>query len=118
MKSLRNTIFSILALCLMLAACTQVGLAPADGFEQKLAYGYSTVAAVRTSAAQALTAGTIDIVDAKKTLAVTDEARAGLDAAGAANGHGDTSTAIGKLATATALLTQLQQYLIAKGAKP
>lgn len=118
MKTIRSTILTLLAMCMLLTACAQVGLAPAQSFDQKLAYGYSTVTAVRTSAAQALNAGTIDVLDAKKALAITDEARAGLDAAGAANGHGDTSTAVGKLALATALLTQLQQYLISRGVKP
>lgn len=115
MKSLRTT-FLALALCL-LTACAQMGLTQASSFDQQLAYGYSTVAAVRTSAANALTAGTITVPDAQKALATTDTARIALDAAGEANGHGDVSTATGKLAMATALLTQLQQYLKSKGAK-
>lgn len=116
MKTLLSRI-TMLAVCLMLAACAQMGLAPADSFDQKLAYGYSTVAAVRTSAAQALTAGTITKADAVKALDTTDTARAALDAAGAASGAGDTSTAVGKLALASALLTQIQHYLVSKGIK-
>lgn len=117
MKTIRNTIMQLLALCLILTACTQLGLAPAQSLDQKIAYGYSVNAAVRTSAAQALNAGTIDITEAKQALAVTDTARAALDAATAANGHGDTTTAMGKLEMATSLLTQLQQYLQTKGVK-
>lgn len=117
MKTIRNTILTLLAMCMLLTACAQFGLAPPQSFDQKLAYGYSTVATVRTSAAQALTAGVITVADAERALVVTDEARAGLDAAGAASGAGDTTTAAGKLALATGLLAQLQQYLQSKGVK-
>lgn len=117
MKSIRSTFLTILAMCVLLTACAQVGLAPAESFDQKLAYGYSTVAAVRTSAADALKAGTITVSDARQALVITDTARSALDAAGTANVAGDMSTAIGKLTAATALLTQLQQYLQSKGVK-
>lgn len=117
MRSIRKTFYSMLAVCMLITACTQVGLAPADSFDQKLAYGYGAVAAVRTSAAQAVTAGTISTADARSVLAVTDTARATLDAAGTANVAGDTSTALGKLAAASALIAQLQQFLTARGVK-
>ncbi len=117
MKTLRSNFFAMLVMCMLLTACAQVGLAPAESFDQKLAYGYSTVAAVRTSAADALKSGTITVSDAKQALVITDTARTALDAASEANGHGDTTTAIGKLAMATAMLTQLQQYLQSKGVK-
>lgn len=117
MKSIRSKFFAILAMCMMLTACAQVGLAPAETFDQKLAYGYSTLAAVRISSADALKTGAITVSDAKQALVITDTARASLDAASAANGAGDVSTAIGKLQAATALLTQLQQYLQSKGVK-
>jgi hypothetical protein len=117
MKTFRNTILQLLAMCMLLTACTQAGLAPAQSLEEKIAYGYSVNAAVRTSAAQALKAGSINISDAKQALVITDTARDALDAASTANGQGDTTTAMGKLAMATALLTQLQQYLQTKGVK-
>jgi len=117
MKSVRNSIYAVLAMLMLLTACAQVGLAPAETFDQKLAYGYSTVTAVRTSAAQALNAGSIDITDAKQALSVTDGARSALDAAGTAFRSGDTATATGKLEAATALLTQLQAYLNARSKK-
>ncbi len=118
MKTIRSKFFAFLAMFALLTACAQLGLAPAETFDQKLAYGYSTLAAVRISSADALKSGTINISDAKQALVITDTARASLDAASAANGTGDMSTAVGKLAAATALLTQLQQYLISKEKKP
>lgn len=117
MKQFRNCFAGFLALCMLLTACAQLGLTPAETFDQKLAYGYSTVAAVRTSSADALNAGKITVPDAQRALVVTDTARAALDAAGDANRAGDASTAIGKLTLATALLTQFQQYLQSKGVK-
>lgn len=101
----------------LLVACAQVGLAPAQSFDERLAYGYSTVTSVRTSAAAALNTGAISVTDAEHALTVTDQARAGLDAAKVSNGVGDTSTATGKLAAATSVLVEVQQYLAAKGVK-
>jgi outer membrane protein TolC len=117
MKTIRSSFYAMLAMLMMLTACAQVGLSPAETFDQKLAYGYSTVTAVRTSAAQALNAGTIDITEAKQALSVTDSARSALDAAGASFSAGDTTTAMGKLEAATTLLTQLQAYLNLRGKK-
>jgi hypothetical protein len=117
MKSIRNTILLVLSMFVLLTACTQMGLAPAQGLDEKIAYGYSVDAAVRTSAAQALNAGTINVADAKQVLVATDSARVVLDGASAASRYGDVPTAMQKLATATALLTQIQQYLQSKGVK-
>lgn len=115
MKKLLNLVACLGILALV--ACTQIGLAPAQSFDEKLAYGYSTVTSVRTSAATALDTGLIQVTDAQHVLDVTDQARAGLDAAKVASTAGDTTTAAGKLTLATSVLVEVQQYLIAKGVK-
>lgn len=117
MKSILKTCGAMFATLLLVAACAQVGLEPARNFDQQLAYGYGAVSAVRTSAAQAVTQGAITKADATTVLAATDTARAALDAAGTASMAGDASTAIGKLAAATAIITQLQQYLTTRRGK-
>ena len=100
-----------------LGGCTSLGLAPAQSVTQQEAYAYSTLAAIRTSAAQALDAKQITVADAKQVLALSDQARLLLEGADVARGAGDTSTAAGKLALATTILTQLQTYLAARGTK-
>lgn len=98
-------------LALLLAGCASLGLAPASGFEDKLAYAVSQNAAVRTAAANSLEAGDIDATDAEAVLKITDEARALLDAARVASGTGDLSTAEARLSLATTILVKLQQHL-------
>lgn len=97
-----------------LMGCSSLSLAPATSFEEKLAYAYSLDTSLRLSASSALQAGAIKVDDAQTVLSITDQARAALDAARVA---GDPSTAASKLALATSLLTQLQQYLLSKGVK-
>ena len=109
-------LFSALVLVLS-AGCASIGATPAKSFDQQLAYGYATVTAVRTSAADALNVGTIQITDAQHVLIVTDTARAGLDVARTSSAAGDTSTALGKLTEATAILTAAQSFLISHGVK-
>ncbi len=102
---------------LLLTACAQLGLAPAKSFDQQVAYGYSTLASVRSTAANALKTKTIDVSDAEQVQALADQARAGLDAARGAWNVGDTQTAMGRLQLANSVLTQLAVFLQSKGAK-
>lgn len=99
------------AILILLAGCASLGLEPAKTFDQQLAYSYAQVASIRTSAANALTTGVIKVEDAKQVQALADQARAGLDAARAAQGIGDTQTALGRLQLANSILTQLAAYL-------
>lgn len=96
---------------LMAAGCASLGLEPAQSFDQKLAYAYGTHTAVLKAADAALTAGSINVEDARKALNLADEARTYLDAAKLVYAAGDTGAANNKLALATAILTQLQTYL-------
>lgn len=101
----------VLPFILLLTACASLGLAPASSFEDKLAYAVSQNAAVRQAAANALTAGDIELSDAQNVLKITDESRSLLDAARVASGLGDLSTAEARLSLATTILVKLQAYL-------
>ena len=97
----------------VMAGCSQLGLAPAASPSEGLAYGYGTVASIRSTAASALTAGTITTAQAQQILTITDQARAALDAGEAVAITAPTNTAgiSGYLTTATELLTQAQALL-------
>jgi hypothetical protein len=97
-----------------LLGCAGLGLAPAQTFDQKLAYAYGTHTAVLQGAEQSLTGRTISSADAGQVLKLADESRTLLDAARAASQAGDPSTANGKMALATQILVQLQAYLRGK----
>lgn len=103
-----NPLIKGLLVILLLAGCAQLGLAPADTFEKKLAYAYGTYTAVQQSAASALTAKEITKEDAQQILTLGDQARALLDAAKVV---GDPLEAQNKLLLATQILQQLQLYL-------
>lgn len=107
----------LLVLALLLSACAQLGLQQPQTFSEQLAYAYSQNAAIRTSAAQALKAGTITKSDAQQVLTTTDTARTALDEARKFQSVGDTSTALGKLTMASSLLTTVQTFLTSKGVK-
>lgn len=102
---------------LLIAGCESLGVATPQTFEERLAYGYSQNAAIRTSAAQALQAKTISKDDAQRVLSTTDIARTGLDAARAAHGAGDVSTAMGRLQMANSLLQSVSTFLQSRGSK-
>jgi hypothetical protein len=97
----------------VLSACSSLGLTPATSPSQGLAYAYGTVAAVRSSAAAALTAGTLSTSQGQQILDLTDKARASLDAGEmvvVSNPTNVTGVA-GYLSTATSLLTEAQALL-------
>ena len=110
---MRLPLHSYLLLLLLLCACATTPRT----VNESLAVGYSTLAAVRTVAANGLNAKILSVADAKQVQLLADEARTGLDAARALNLSGDTSTAIAKLNFANGILVQLQQYLTARGIK-
>lgn len=113
MKNLK--IAFLASMLLITAACASLGLSSPANESQKLAYSYSTLAAIRASTAQALTVGTITVKDAQKVLADTDGARAALDAGRVALIAGNTGTVEADLAAATAAITQIQLFLTTKG---
>lgn len=92
----------------LFAGCAQLGLAPAQSFDQKLAYAYGVSIAVQQAATSELVAKQITKEDAQQVLSLHDQARALLDAARLV---GDPTEAQNKLLLATQILTQLQLYL-------
>ena len=102
---------------LLLSGCASIGLAPATTFDERLAYAVANNAAVRQAAANALDAGDIQLPDAQYVLKTTDETRTFLDAAKAASGTGDVSTAEGRLSVAVSVLSELQTYLRSRSKK-
>lgn len=115
MTYIRTNTTPILALLLLLvSACAQLSLAPADTFDKKLAYAYGTHTAVLQSAASAVTHKDISKEDGQQVLKLADESRTLLDAAQSLSASGDLTGANSKLVLATAILTQLQTYLRSK----
>lgn len=120
---------SLLILAFVLAGCQSLGLEAPQSFGESLAYAYSQNAAVRSSAAQALTTGAITKADATQVLTTTDTARSALDEArklgcptaaqppaGCLDGSAVPATALGKLQLASGLLAQVQAFLKSPGA--
>lgn len=101
-------------LFVLLSACAQLGLAPADTLDKKLAYAYGTHTAVLQSATSAVIHKDITPDDGKQVLKLADESRTLLDAAQSLSASGDLTGANNKLVLATAILTQLQTYLRSK----
>ena len=65
----------------VVAGCAQLGLVPAQSFDQKLAYVQGGITSARTSAEHAVLAGTIKSADAQKVLELTDNATDAVKAA-------------------------------------
>lgn len=105
--------YYLLSLLLLLNACASLGLAPAQSFDQKLAYGYATHTAVLLAANTSLQAGSITKADAQQVLTLGDTSKTLLDSAKAIETT-DPVGATNKLALATAVLVQIQSYLNAK----
>lgn len=104
---------AVVAVVLLLGACSLLGLTPATSPSQGLAYAYGTLASIRTSTANALGAGTISTTQAQSVLTYTDKARTALDAGEAlvVAGSTDSNSIAGDLATATSLIQQAQAIL-------
>lgn len=112
MKNLKS--YYVVALLVCLAGCAQLGLAPAQSFDQKLAYSYGAHTAVLKATTSALKAKSISSADAEHVAALADQSRQLLDAAKVASTGGDVTTATGRLLLATQILEQLQVYLRSK----
>lgn len=98
-----------------LAACAQLGAPQPENLQQSIAYGYSSVASVRNTAAGLLNAKTISVADAKMVQSMADQARTALDLASVASVAGKPADANSALQLATQVLTHLQTYLKTKG---
>lgn len=101
----------------LLAGCAATGTVAPQSLDEGLAYAEGQVTALETSAAQAVSAGTLKPADAAKLLPLADQATAAINAAKLSESVGDTLIAQGKLALATSLLSQLITALAAAGVK-
>lgn len=112
MISQRHSYIPLVTLWLIaIAACSQLGIAPAQTFNQKLAYATGVHTAVLQATTAAVTSGALSSSDGQAVLVQADNAKTILDAANVANASGDITGATNKLALATAALTTLQSYL-------
>lgn len=102
---------SILAALWLLTACSSLGLAPAQSFDQKLAYAVGVQTSVRQSAADGVASNQLSVADGQAILKMTDDSRSLIDAAKLAADANNLGAANSKLALATVVLTQMQQYL-------
>jgi hypothetical protein len=101
-------------LCIVLTACSALGIPSAENFSEKLAGGYVAVTGIRNTAANLLTAEKIDSADAQNIQNTSDNARAGLDIARTLQGS-DPTAAENRLTATLTVLTALEAYLATKG---
>jgi hypothetical protein len=112
MRKLRYYYAAFLLVCL--AGCAQLGLAPAQNFDQKLAYAYGVHTAVVQATTSALDAKTVKSLDATRLFTLAEQARQLLDGAKLASAGGDITTANQRLSLATSILAEVQTYLRSK----
>lgn len=99
-----------------LSGCTQLGIAPAQSFDQKLAYAEQVDTAVLTASTVSLRAQQISSDDHEKVITMADQAKGLIDSAKLLSTT-DPAGANAKLALATSVLTQLQTYLNSRKGK-
>lgn len=120
MKTLKNLaalaliLGAVATLLIVLPGC--VSMEAPKSFNDRLAYGYASVAAVRDTAASLLERKRISIEDAKQVQALADQARTALDLARGNALKGDLKTAEGQLTLALDVLTRVETFLRAKEA--
>jgi hypothetical protein len=102
---------------LLLSACAAVGLQPAQSFGDKLAYAYGVHTAVLNASAVAVGNKSLSVPDGRTVLQLADQSRALLEEAKTLSGTNITAAG-DKLILATAILTQLQTFLNARGKHP
>lgn len=109
---MKRLVYSLCA-AVVLGGCAVLGGPTPETFNQKLAVGYSTVTAVRSTATQLLIAKKIGSGDAQNVQKQADAAREGLDVAREMS-KVDFKAADVKLSTVTSTLQVLQRYLVSK----
>jgi hypothetical protein len=114
--NLRQFVFFVLVFG-FIPGCATLGLETPRTTNERIAYGYAQVTGLRIAAAEALNAGTIGIADAEHVLSLSNDARAGIEAARALQSIGKADDALGRLALAEGVLDALRTYLTGKGVK-
>lgn len=97
-------------LLLFLSACTALGVATPQTFNEKLAAGYSTVTASRDATATLLSSGKLSASDAQNVQDQLNNARTGLDLAREVHAT-NPPAGDAKLDAVVTALTALQAYL-------
>ncbi len=100
----------------LLCSCAQLGIAPAQSFDQKLAYAEQIDTAVLTASTAALRDQQISSADHQKMIALADQAKGLIDSARLLS-TSDLTAANQKLTLATAILQRLQTYLTSRKGK-
>jgi hypothetical protein len=103
-----------LPMLLMLAACAGLGLQAPKTFEERYSYDLSATTGIRESCTRSLDSGAITSADMDECIALADRSRSVLRLARQAKDVGDVSTAEGRLALASGVLTQLETFLTAR----
>jgi len=97
-----------------LAACANLGVPTPGTLNEKIAVGLTTVAAIRVSATNLLTAKMITVADAENVQQAASTARTGLDVARVI-GETQPTAADNKLTAIMTGLKALQVYLASRG---
>ncbi len=113
----RLSLFVVIAAMALLTACTALGVATPQTFNQRAAAAQITVTAVRSTALSLLTADKITAADGKNVQASADAGNAAIDLA-MLTSTVDPAGASSKLSSAIAILGGVQAYLATKGTKP
>lgn len=113
---MRRLLLPLPLLVLLLCSCAQLGIAPAQSFDQKLAYAEQVDTAVLTASTAALRAQQISSADHEHVIAIADQVKGLIDSAKLLSTT-DPAGANAKLALATSVLTQLQTYLNSRKGK-
>lgn len=111
---MRSLAVSLSVIVVLMLGCAQLGLQPAQTFDQKLAYAYGIHTAVLDTASGELSTRQLTAKDGDNILRLADQARTLLDSAKVLSVT-DVASATGKLTLATSILTELQTYLRSKG---
>lgn len=113
---MRHPRLLLLPLLLVLCSCAQLGITKAQSFDQKLAYAEQVDTAVLTASTASLRAQQISSSDHEHVITIADQAKGLIDSAKLLSTT-DPAGANAKLALATSVLTQLQQYLNSRKGK-
>jgi hypothetical protein len=106
-----TVLYKIQAFLLVLALAACAAIEAPKTFNERLAYGYASVAASRNTAASMVERGRISQDEGKKVQALADQARAALELSKGLFDKGDLRGAEGQLQLALTVLTQLEAYL-------
>lgn len=104
----------LIAICTLVILSACQSLPAPQSFDQGLAYGYTTNAAVRNTAADLLNSNTISVADAKVVQNLANEARAALDLASNYSKQQKPTDAKSALDLANSVLQKIQDYLASK----